>query len=100
MAEHSEHVVPVKVYVAIWAALICLTLTTYGVAKIDLGQFNILVAMLIAGVKSTLVALFFMHAFYSVRRTKLVILASLAWLATLLLLTMGDYLSRPIWPPH
>lgn len=101
MSDHSEHhIVSVKVYVGIFLVLLALTFVTYEVARIDLGPMNIVVALLIAAVKSTLVALFFMHAYYSPRRTHLVIAAGIGWLAVMILLTMGDYLTRPIWPPR
>jgi cytochrome c oxidase subunit IV len=101
VTDHSaHHIVSVKVYVGIFLALLSLTFVTYEVARIDLGPMNIVVALLIAAVKSTLVALFFMHAYYSPRRTRLVISAGIAWLALMIVFTMGDYLTRPLWPPR
>ena len=44
------------------------------------GRFNIVVALAIATLKATLVVLFFMHAKYSPKRTKLVIMAGIFWL--------------------
>jgi caa(3)-type oxidase subunit IV len=38
--------------------------------------------------------LFFMHAKYSTRLTKIVILSALAWLAILIVFTMFDFGSR------
>ena len=56
------HEIPsVKTYVAIWATLTILTFVTYTVAKIDMGGFNIVVAMGIAFFKMMLVILFFMN---------------------------------------
>ena len=49
------------IYVAVWAALIVLTGATVGVSYIDLGILNVVVALLIASAKASLVALFFMH---------------------------------------
>jgi cytochrome c oxidase subunit 4 len=90
----SEHIVPKKIYFLICGILLALTFTTYGVALINLGRWNIVVALVIAFCKSTLVALFFMHVLYSPRRTRLVVLTGLFWLALLIVLTMGDYLTR------
>jgi len=61
---------------------------------VDLGRFNIVVALAIATIKATLVVLFFMHAKYVPRRTKLVIMAGIFWLALLLFMTLSDYFSR------
>lgn len=89
-----EHVVPKKIYFIICGVLLILTLTTYEVALINLGPWNVVVALTIAFCKSTLVALFFMHVLYSQRRTLLVVLTGLFWLALLIGLTMADYATR------
>jgi len=93
----SEHIVSSKIYYAIWIALLVLTLVTAGVATIDLGPFNTVVALVIATFKATLVILFFMHVKYtSEKLTKMVIVASLFWLLLLLVLSMADYTTRLI----
>ena len=90
-----EHIVSAKTYFTVWAALMCLTVTTAAVSYLDLGAFSIVVALLIATIKGSLVVLFFMHAKYiSVKATLLVILAGFFWLAILLLMTMTDYITR------
>ena len=77
--------------------MICTFLTVVA-AKIDLNQYlsglNIIVALTIAVFKASLVVLFFMHAKYSPKRTQLVIIASVFWLAIMLFMTMSDYVSR------
>ena len=90
----SEHIVPKKIYFLICGILLALTFTTYGAALINLGRWNVVVALVIAFCKSTLVALFFMQVLYSPRRTRLVVLTGVFWLAILIVLTMGDYLTR------
>jgi cytochrome c oxidase subunit 4 len=90
----TGHVVPLKLYIGVFAALLALTgLTTY-VAFIDLGSLNTVVALAIAGVKMLLVVLFFMHARYSGALVKIVILAGFFWLALLLAFTLTDVGSR------
>jgi cytochrome c oxidase subunit 4 len=49
------------IYVAVWGGLLVLTGATVGVSYIDLGLLNVIVALLIASAKASLVALFFMH---------------------------------------
>ena len=75
------------------------TFLTVTAAKIDLNQYfsglNVIVALTIAVFKASLVVLFFMHAKYSPKRTQLVIIASVFWLAIMLFMTMSDYISRP-----
>ncbi len=94
----SDHVVPVRLYVTVFVALLCLTALTTGVAYIDLGAFNTVAAIGIAGVKMLLVVLFFMHVKYSSGLTKIVILAAIFWLALLISLTLTDVLTRQ-WTP-
>jgi cytochrome c oxidase subunit IV len=92
--EHAEHIVPPGIYAAIITCLLILTLLTVYVATVDLGRFNIVMALVIATLKATLVVLFFMHAKYVPKRTQLVIMAGIFWLGLLLFLTLSDYVSR------
>jgi cytochrome c oxidase subunit 4 len=97
MASHTEsshHIVPVKVYVAVWLALIVGTVVTWQVALIDLGRLNVVVALTIAVCKASLVVLFFMHVKYSPKLTKLVVICGVFWLAILLTMTESDLLTR------
>ena len=91
--EH-EHVVPVKIYLTVFVVLLVMTATTTVVSGIDLGPWNTVVALAIAVFKASLVVLFFMHAKYSPRLTRVVIVGGLFWLAILLLLTFSDFVSR------
>ena len=64
------HIVPLKVLVATGVALLVLTIITVAAAKVDFGTAfdlpgaNIFIAMLIAGLKASLVVLYFMHLRY------------------------------------
>jgi cytochrome c oxidase subunit IV len=90
----SEHVLPKKLYFAVFGALIALTAITTGVAFIDLGPFNTVVALVIAVFKASLVVLFFMHLKYQTGMTRVVIVAALLWLAVLIGITMSDVFTR------
>jgi cytochrome c oxidase subunit 4 len=90
----SEHVDSVKTYVLVFLGLICLTVATTAVAFVDLGPFSVVAALAIAVCKALLVALFFMHVRHSTKLTRLVVLGGLLWLGILLLLTMGDMMTR------
>jgi cytochrome c oxidase subunit IV len=107
MSEHFEpgshpahprgHVVPVKVYVAVFLALCVLTVVTVAVTGYDFGPFNLIVALGVAIAKASLVVLYFMHARYSPKLTGVVIVSSIAFFFILVFLTLTDYVSRP-WP--
>ena len=94
----THKVAPVRTYVLIWAALIVLTISTVMISKIELGEYNFIVAMTIAVIKATLVILFFMHVKGSSSQMKLVVCAGFFWMAILLVFTMSDYVSRG-WLP-
>jgi cytochrome c oxidase subunit 4 len=97
--QHSEHhIVSPKIYFGIFSVLMICTVLTVVAAEIDLNQYfgglNIIVALTIAVFKASLVVLFFMHGKYSPKRTQMVIIASVFWLAVMLFMTMSDYVTR------
>ena len=71
------HVVPPRVLLTVWGALLVLTVVTVAVTYVDLGPLNLWVALAIAGVKATLVALYFMHLRWDRPFNGIVLLASL-----------------------
>ncbi len=89
-----SHLVPVWIYVAIWATLMVFTALTVFAATVELGVFNIVVALLIATIKGTLVALFFMHLRYSTKLTMVTVVAAIFFLLIMFSLSMTDYLTR------
>jgi len=90
----SEHIVSPKIYLVIFLTLMAGTAVTVWAAFQNFGQFNIVIALAVATFKATLVVLYFMHARYSPKRTQLVILCSVFWLAIMLALTLSDYQTR------
>jgi cytochrome c oxidase subunit 4 len=99
----THHVVPVRTYLLVFAALILLTGLTVLASFYDLGGgrlhfANAAVALTIAVTKATLVVLFFMHLRYGSHQTWVFVGAGAFWLLLLIGLIMADYLSRP-WLP-
>ena len=90
----SSHVAPISMYVGIWAALMIFTGVTVFAATIELHVFNIVLALLIATIKGTLVVLFFMHLRYSTKLTMVTVVAAIFFLLILFSLSMTDYLTR------
>ena len=88
------HVAPKSLYYSIFGALMVFTIITVEVATHNFGFLNFPVAIGIAITKATLVVLFFMHAKYSSRLTKMFVGTALFFLSILLGLTMTDYMSR------
>ena len=94
MSDNGAHVLPLKIYLLIFAALLALTALTVQIAYVDLGFLNTVVALGIACFKATLVVLYFMHLRYAASLPKLFWVAGLLWLVILLGITMSDYLTR------
>ena len=94
----AQHIVPRLTYYKVFAALLGLTGLTVGVAFVNLGRLNTIVALAIAVAKALLVVLIFMHVRYSSRLTWIVLAGGLFWLMLLIALTMSDYLTRS-WMP-
>jgi cytochrome c oxidase subunit 4 len=82
-------------YYAVFAALLVLTFTTYGVAFVPLGVWHVPAALGIAVIKATLVVLIFMHLSHSSKLTWLVLASGLFTLALLIGFTASDYWTRP-----
>ena len=94
-----EHVVPVRVYATILAALLALTGVTTAVAFVDLGVANVVVMLVIAVVKATLVVLFFMHLRWASGLIRLMLSLGVAMLLVLLVITTGDEILRLVVRP-
>jgi cytochrome c oxidase subunit IV len=93
-AHHHTPIPKVGTLVAVWIALLVFTFLTSWVSEIELGEWNVVVALLIALTKASLVAWIFMGVRYSTTLTRLFCVAGLVWLMILLLLTYSDYSTR------
>jgi cytochrome c oxidase subunit IV len=92
---HATHAHPtVGLYLRVFGALMVLTATTVAVARVDLGFLNNIVALGIAGIKTSLVVLFFMHVHYASRTTKIFAAAGFFWLSILIIFTESDMYVR------
>ena len=91
----TAHIASVRLYVAVFAALLVLTGLTVLVAYFDLGLLNTPVALAVAVLKASLVVLFFMGVRHNTPLTKVVVVSGFLWLFIMFGLTMADYLTRP-----
>jgi len=83
-----------RTYIIVWIALLVLTVLTWGISYINLGMGNVAVALLIASIKASLVALFFMHLRYENRLVWGFALVPLMFLALIIFGTLSDTLFR------
>ena len=84
------HLVSIPILVWTTLALLVLTVLTVAVRYVDVGEFNIVIAIGIAVVKATLVALFFMHLWWDRPFNQIVFVACIAFVILLIALTVVD----------
>jgi cytochrome c oxidase subunit 4 len=91
-------------YVVVCAALVVLTVGTVAISFAPMpGVWHIVLGLLIAVCKASLVVLFFMHVLLSDRVTKIVVLVACFSVGLLFVLTLTDYFTRgmvPYLPGH
>jgi len=97
---HDEpHVLPLSVYFGVWGALVVLTAFTVIVSRFDFGSANTVVAMIVATIKATLVALFFMHLLYDNKLNMVILMASFLFVAVFFTPTLIDLGTRGLIDP-
>ena len=72
------HVVPFRVLISVLGLLLALTVITVAATQLDLGRFNIWLALSIATVKASFVVLYFMHLRYDKPFNAVVFITALA----------------------
>lgn len=91
---HAHHVTPLWIYIGVWVSLMILTAVTVWVAQFDFGAMNGVVAMTVATIKASLVALFFMHLYWDEKMNLLAFVASLLFVGLFFVFTFADEMTR------
>lgn len=86
----NKNTKPFSTYILIWLSLIVLTILTVTVASMHLGNLSILGAILIAGVKSSLVLFIFMNIKYEDKVFKIMVGVAIITLAIIIGFTFFD----------
>ncbi len=94
----SQPAISRKTYLFTWITLMLLALATTLIGRLDLGPFNMPIAVLIATAKAALIVAFFMRAKHESKVVLIVIAAGIVWFLILLTNTLGDYATRG-WLP-
>ena len=94
--EHQVHGGP-KLYLIVLGVLLVLTAITVAASRINFGSnmTNVIIAMFIASIKGTLVALFFMHLRWDKPMNAIIFSSSLFFLGLFLITCYTDVISRP-----
>lgn len=88
---HEPHAAPMWILLAVFGALLVLTgITVYTATHVELGEYNLLLAMVIAVIKGALVALFFMHLFWDSLFNGVALISGLAFLAVFISFSLMD----------
>jgi cytochrome c oxidase subunit 4 len=99
-APHGVHAVPRRVLLGVYGLLLLCTVITVAVSRIDLGDANIWVALLIAFIKGSLVVMYFMHLRWDSPFNGLVLMAALFFVALFIGLALLDSTSyQPVIKP-
>ena len=83
---HAQHSNSATIYVVVLGALLVLTGVTVGAAYVNFGSssINLIIAVLIATLKATLVAMFFMHLRHDPPLNAIIFVSSLIFLGLFL----------------
>src|SRR5689334_6404734 len=87
-----------KTYFVVFLALLFLALVTTLLDFVELGPLHTAAALGIAAIKAILVAVFFMGLIHSAPLMRVALAAGVLWLGILIMLTLGDYITRG-WVP-
>ena len=91
----GHFIVPIKIYASVFVALLFLTFITVYVSLFDFGDtMNFVIAMAIAFIKATLVAMFFMGLRWDSAFNSITLVSALACLGIFVALTFADIAFR------
>lgn len=92
MDEHNteSHSIGYGTYIMVWLGLVALTAVTVSVAGFNFGGITIIIALLIATVKSLLVGNYFMHLKFEKAIFKIFIAVCIVTFLIMIILTFSD----------
>lgn len=88
--QQERHIVPAKMFVFVWIALLVLTGVTIKAAQMRLGGWSMLANLLIASTKASLVLWFFMHLKYETKFFRLLFFIPIGTITIMIGLTFFD----------
>lgn len=92
--DHVPHILPFSTYLKTLVALLVLTALTVGVSYVNFGAANVWIALLVATIKASIVALVFMHLFWDHKFHAVILIMGLLFLGVFLVFTMFDTETR------
>ena len=99
MSNHHEeklHLINFSTYFMVWLGLLALTGVTVAVAGFEFKNLSVVVALLIASIKSILVFNYFMHLKYEEAFFRVMLFVTLVFFVIFIMLTFFDFSFRGI----
>lgn len=94
MNQEKHHIVPYKTYVFVLIALIILTFISIGITHIELADYTVAGALILASIKTFLVLTYFMHLKFDKPYMRIMVGFVLAVFIVLIVITFLDYYFR------
>ena len=94
MENEKNHIIPYRTFLWVLGLLIVLTLTSVAITQIYLGALTVLLALLIAAVKSSFVLRIFMHLKFENKMFSFAVVGVILIISAVIFITFLDYLYR------
>jgi cytochrome c oxidase subunit 4 len=94
MEDGKNHIIPYRTFLYVLALLVTLTLTSVALTQIYLGTLTVVLALLIAIIKSSFVLRIFMHLKFENSMFSVIVIAVVLLISVVIILTFLDYLNR------
>lgn len=94
MENEKNHIIPYRTFLYILVLLVGLTLVSVAITRVYLGTLTVVLALLIAAIKSTFVLRIFMHLKFEQRLFSVAVIAVVLLLCVVIIITFLDYLYR------
>jgi cytochrome c oxidase subunit 4 len=89
-----NHTVPYKLHVLILLALLGMTAISVAITQIHLGTLTVVIALLLATFKASLVLTYFMHLKFDNKFYALMVVGVIILIGIIIIITFLDYLYR------
>lgn len=90
--EHETHIVSYKFNILVWIDLLIFTLITIEIAQFDFQALTVVIALLVASIKTYLVGTYFMHLKFENRFLQGMVIGVAAIFIAVLFFLFTDYL--------
>jgi cytochrome c oxidase subunit IV len=94
MDNEKNHIIPYRTFLYVLVLLVTLTVTSVAITQIYLGTLTVVLALLIATIKSSFVLRIFMHLKFENRMFSMIVLAVVLLISVVIIITFLDYLYR------